>query len=106
MEVCKVGCCLYMKIVVLHDRSCHAELRQAWMTVLYPTVEFARGVQAFQSGKVSSASVHHSGHCHVCLHTDLAVDIIDLCLDEDRLWTVKELPEHVGISGSTVLQVL
>jgi len=71
-----------------------------------PYCRVSRWVQAFQSGKVSSASMHHSGHCHVCLHTVMAVVIIDLCLDEDRFWTVKELPEHVGISGSTVLQIL
>lgn len=41
----------------------------------------------------------------VCLHTDMALAIRELCMDEDRHWTVKELPEHVGISESTVLKI-
>jgi len=36
-----------------------------------------------------------------CLFTNRLVAIVKHCMD-DMCWTVKELPSHMGITGSTV----
>jgi hypothetical protein len=42
----------------------------------------------------------------VCHHTDMAVAIVEPCMDEDRHWTLNRLPDCTGIYGSTLLQIL
>jgi hypothetical protein len=37
------------------------------------------------------------------LHTHMPVAVTEQCMDEDGCYTVKELTEHTGISGYTVL---
>jgi hypothetical protein len=45
--------------------------------------------------------VYRSVH-PVSIRRDMSVVIIELCMDADKCWTVRELAEHAGISGSAV----
>ena len=66
---------------------------------LYETA--ARWLQALRCGRASIAVVHRSGH-PVSIHRDMSMVIIELCMDADKCWTVRELAEHTRISGSSV----
>jgi hypothetical protein len=65
----------------------------------------AKLVHTFRNGRALPPNMHHS-ECFRSAHTDVSVAIIDRCLDENRCWTVKDLAEHRGTSGPTVLKIL
>jgi transposase len=93
-----------MKIAVLCGRNvweCHAELHEALGDCAIPYGTAARWVQAFKTGRVSTANIHHSGHA-VSIQTDMCVAIIEQCMKEDRRWTVKELAELQSDSQTEV----
>jgi hypothetical protein len=94
MEVCRVGCGLCMKIVVLHDRNgeeCHAELHGAWMTVLYLTLELQVG---YRHSEVEKFQV------------SLCITVVILCLFTHRHcnshnWTVHGWRQVLDCEGIT-----
>jgi hypothetical protein len=71
MEVPIVEQCWFVKVAVLQNinaQEWHAELCEALgdIALLWWTV--ARWVQAFKSGRMSTAIMHHSEQFHVCSH--------------------------------------
>lgn len=81
----------------------HAELHEALGDSLLPERTVPRWIWVLKSGKVSTSDMHHSG---CSFHIDMSVGIIEQCMDGDKHWTAKELPEHTGICGPTVLWIL
>jgi hypothetical protein len=108
IEVSKVEWCLCMKIPVLHERNageCHVELHEAWVIVPYHREQLQGGRRHSEMKRIK---FQHASQWtfYICLHTDMTVALTEQCMDEDRHWTVKDLAEHTGISGTTVLQIL
>jgi hypothetical protein len=75
-----------------------------WVIVPYNTDEFARLVEAFKSGRVSTADMHYRG-CSVS-STTTSVVIIQQRMSGETHRITNELAEYTRISRSTVLQIL
>jgi hypothetical protein len=75
-----------------------------WMIVPSHTEQLqgSIGIWAEESQLPTHTAVENS----VSIHKDMFVAVCQQCVAEDRHWTVKELPEHIGISASPVHQIL
>ena len=62
-------------------------------------------MEAFKPGCVATVDLPCSGHPESA-HTEVQVSVIELCLTDERRWTVVELSAHSGIFASTVFCIL
>ncbi|GFR26228.1 HTH_48 domain-containing protein [Trichonephila clavata] len=103
MEVTSAEQRAYIKIAVLRGRNemkCHSEFVEALGNNALPYRTVARWVRKFQQGRVSTSDEQRSGR-PVTEQTDLARDVIEHLVVEDRRWMLLELKRASGIEKRT-----
>ena len=98
----------HVKIAVLPGRNakeCQSELTEALGSRAPPYRTVATWAAAFQRGRVASADMRRTGRPRT-VRTDVARAVIAQCLEDDRLWSLRELQAHTGIDQATVHKIL